>query len=264
MSALRFRDDRPTLIGVVHLPPLPGAIRYGGLDVSTIVDFAVRNARTLDEAGFDAVILENYNDYPFRARVREPETIASMAIIAREVIKTATIPVGINLLRNSGPEAAAIAAVTGASFIRSNAYCEAVVSTEGIIEPVAREVLEVMTRLNTKITVLADIFVKHASPLHRMTIEDIAKDCIERSLADALVVTGPRTGEPPDPLLVRRVVKAVGTKILVGSGINPNNINDYRDTHGFIVGTYLKDEEGQIDPAKARNMVNIVKSLAKT
>lgn len=138
---------------------------------------------------------------------------------------------GINLLRNSGPEAAAIAAVTGASFIRSNAYCEAVVSTEGIIEPVAREVLEVMTRLNTKITVLADIFVKHASPLHRMTIEDIAKDCIERSLADALVVTGPRTGEPPDPLLVRRVVKAVGTKILVGSGINPNNINDYRDTH---------------------------------
>ncbi|WP_243681506.1 BtpA/SgcQ family protein [Vulcanisaeta souniana] len=95
MSALRFRDDRPTLIGgVVHLPPLPGAIRYGGLDVSTIVDFAVRNARTLDEAGFDAVILENYNDYPFRARVREPETIASMAIIAREVIKTATIPWG--------------------------------------------------------------------------------------------------------------------------------------------------------------------------
>ncbi len=135
-----------------------------------------------------------------------------------------------------------------------------------MIEPVAREVLEVMTRLNTKITVLADIFVKHASPLHRMTIEDVAKDCVERALADALVVTGPRTGgEPPDPLLLRRVIKAVNTKVLVGgSGINPNNIGDYREAHGFIVGTYLKDEEGQIDPpTKARNMVNAVKALAK-
>lgn len=82
MPTLRFRDDRPMLVGVVHLPPLPGSIRYGGLDLSTIIDFAVRNSRTLDEVGFDAVILENYNDYPFRARVREAETIASMAIIA--------------------------------------------------------------------------------------------------------------------------------------------------------------------------------------
>ncbi len=228
------------------------------------MDFAVRNARVLDEAGFDAVILENYNDYPFRVRVREAETIASMAVIAREVVRSVNIPVGINLLRNSGPEAAAIAAVTGgASFIRSNAYCEAVVSVEGLIEPVAREVLEVMTRLNTKITVLADIFVKHASPLHRMTIEDVARDCVERALADALVITGPRTGEPPDPLLLRRVVKAVNAKVLVGSGINPNNIGDYREAHGFIVGTYLKDEEGQIDLAKARNMVNAIKALTK-
>ncbi len=186
-----------------------------------------------------------------------------MAIIAREVVKSVNIPVGINLLRNSGPEAAAIAAVTGASFIRSNAYCEAIVSVEGLIEPVAREVLEVMTRLSTKITVLADIFVKHASPLHRMTIEDVARDCVERALADALVVTGPRTGEPPDPLLLRRVIKAVNAKVLVGSGINPNNIGDYREAHGFIVGTYLKDEEGQIDLAKARNMVNAIKALTK-
>ncbi len=120
-----------------------------------------------------------------------------------------------------------------------------------------------MARLNTKITVLADIFVKHASPLHRMTIEDVARDCVERALADALVVTGPRTGEPPDPILLRRVVKAVNAKVLVGSGINPNNINDYRDAHGFIVGTYLKDEEGQIDLTKARNMVNAAKALTK-
>jgi hypothetical protein len=86
---------------------------------------------------------------------------------------------------------------------------------------------------------------------------------VERGLADALIVTGPRTGEPPDPLLVRRVIKSVNAKVLVGSGITPNNINDYRDAHGFIVGTYLKDEEGQIDPVKARQLVSAVKQLGR-
>ncbi|WP_069807731.1 BtpA/SgcQ family protein [Vulcanisaeta thermophila] len=261
MPTLKFRDDRPTLIGVVHLPPLPGSPRYSGVDINTLVDFAVRNARALEEAGFDAVILENFNDYPFRPRVREVETIAAMSIITREVVRDVTIPVGINLLRNSGPEAAAIAIVTGASFIRSNAFCETIVSPEGIIEPVAREVIEVMNRLSAKVMVLADVFVKHASPLHRMTLEDVARDCVERALADAIVVTGPRTGEAPDPLLVRRAVKAVNAKVLVGSGVNPSNVNDYKDAHGFIVGTYIKDEEGQVDIAKARNMVSAVRAI---
>ena len=63
--------------------------------------------------------------------------------------------------------------------------------------------------------------------------------------------------------MVRRVIKSVSVKVLVGSGITPNNINDYRDAHGFIVGTYLKDEEGQIDPVKARQLVSAVKQLSR-
>jgi hypothetical protein len=59
------------------------------------------------------------------------------------------------------------------------------------------------------------------------------------------------------------VVKAVSAKVLVGSGITPNNVNDYKDAHGFIVGTYLKDEEGQIDSVKARQLVSAVKQLGR-
>ncbi len=46
-------------------------------------------------------------------------------------------------------------------------------------------------------------------------------------------------------------------------GITPDNVNDYKDAHGFIVGTYLKDEEGQIDSVKARQLVGAVKQLGK-
>lgn len=261
MVMLKFRDDRPMLVGVIHLPPLPGSPRYSGAGIDELAEFAVRNSKVLEEVGFDAIIVENYNDYPFKVRVREAETIASMAIIVREVAKSVSIPVGVNLLRNSSPEAAAIAAVTGASFIRSNAYCEAVVSPEGIIEPVAREVVEVMRRLGSRITVLADVFVKHASPLHRMSLEDVVRDCAERAMADAIVVTGARTGEPPDPQLVRRVVEVSEVKVLVGSGMNPSNIAKYGYAHGFIVGTYLKGKDGWIDPVRAKNMVDAVMQL---
>ncbi|MBA2338722.1 MAG: phosphorybosylanthranilate isomerase, partial [Acidimicrobiia bacterium] len=51
---------------MVHLGPLPGSPRFsGGFDrvVSAAVDDAIR----LDEAGFDAIAVENFGDAPFFA-----------------------------------------------------------------------------------------------------------------------------------------------------------------------------------------------------
>ncbi len=260
MRFLEFKSDRRLIIGVIHLPPLPGSPRFEG-DFDAIVEFAVKNARMLEEVGFDGVIIENFNDNPFKPRVREPEAIASMAIVTREVVREVSIPVGVNLLRNSGPEATAIALAAGASFIRSNAYCEVVVSPEGILEPVAREVQEVMAKFKRRVQVLADIFVKHASPLHSIQIEDLARDCIERCLADALIVTGSRTGEAPDPEFARRVFKASKAPVLIGSGITPDNVRLYKDANGFIVGSYMKGVGGWINPEKARRLVSAIRQF---
>ena len=251
------------VIGVIHLPPLPGSPRYEG-GFEHVVEYAVREASKLVEGGVDAVIVENLGDAPYTKRVRDPATIAAMAIIAREVARLG-IRVGINLLRNSGPEAAAIAAVSGASFIRVNAYCEPVATPEGVLEPVAREVWEILTKLRTRVRIYADVHVKHGSPIHAMDIRDVAKDCVERGLADALIVTGKRTGEAPNPATVAELAATVDAPVYVGSGVTPSNAHLFvkSGAKGFIVGTYFK-VGNSIDVDKVRRFVNTVKQLAET
>ncbi|CCC80987.1 BtpA/SgcQ family protein [Thermoproteus tenax] len=240
----------PRIVGVVHLPPLPGSPRYSG-DFSSIVEFAVENARRLEDAGFDGIILENFNDAPFKPRARDPETIAAMAIAAREVRRAVSVQLGVNILRNSGPEAAAVASLSGASFIRVNALCEVVSAPEGLLEPVAREIAEVQARLKSAVKILADVHVKHGWPLHGRPLREVAEDCAERGGASAVVVSGGRTGLPPEPSQLAELAGA-GLPVYVGSGTTPDNLKSFRGAYGFIVGTYLKDERGRIDPKKAK------------
>src|SRR5688500_13204076 len=84
-------------VGVVHLPPLPGSPGYGDPDY---VERAVRDARTLADAGFDALIVENFGDAPFFKDRVPPETIAAMACAVRAVREAVPLAVGVNVLRN--------------------------------------------------------------------------------------------------------------------------------------------------------------------
>ncbi len=249
----------PRVIGTIHLPPLPGSPRYDGR-FEEIVEFAARNAGVLEEAGFDGAILENFNDHPFKPRVKDPETIAAMAVIVREVAKSTSIAVGVNLLRNSAPEAMAIAALAGGSFVRANALCEVISAPEGILEPVAREVADVAARLRARVAVLADVYVKHGSPLHSRPISEVALDCAERGGASAVIVTGFRTGSPPDPSHVVEAARS-GLPVYVGSGTTPENLGEFAGAYGFIVGTYIKGEGGAVDVEKAKRYARAAKSV---
>ncbi|NPA05753.1 MAG: BtpA/SgcQ family protein [Crenarchaeota archaeon] len=258
------------VIGVVHLPPLPGSPRGGNIDGLT--GYAVNEAAKLVDKGVDAVIIENYGDKPFTIRVKNPATLAAMAIIVHEVAKSLNyrVPVGVSLLRNSGPEAIAIAYTSGASFVRINAYCEPRVAPEGLLEPVMREVEEMKHRLGADtIQVLADIDCKHSKPLTPgYDPREAARECIERGSPTAIIVTGPRTGEPPHPGYVAAITRAVDIPIIVGSGVNPENIRIYWPiASGFIVGTYFKTDgktTNPVDPKRVESLMSIVHTLRST
>ncbi len=233
-----------TVIGVVHLPPLPGSPKYDG-KFNEIISRAIRDSKTYVNGGVKHILIENFGDMPFKVRVREPDTLVAMSIIVREVIREVgdEVYVGVNLLRNSGPEAMVIAALTGAKFIRVNALCQVIDAPEGLLEPVAREIAEAIFRLRINfddVKILADINVKHGKPLTNRDLIEVINDCIERGGAYAIVLTGKATGIPPDIDLVKMARKS-GAKIFIGSGINPENIRDYWNfADGFIVGTYFK------------------------
>src|SRR2546426_11437912 len=52
------------IIGMLHLPPLPGSYNYTGQALDEIVDHAIQEADILATAGFDGVLLQNAGDRP--------------------------------------------------------------------------------------------------------------------------------------------------------------------------------------------------------
>jgi len=254
-----FGEKKP-LIGVIHLPSLPGSPSYQGEPLETILERALQDLASLEEGGADAVILENFGDRPF-AKLADKATVAQMAVIARELVRTAKIPVGVNVLRSDGVAALSIAFASGASFIRVNVFSGVALTDQGLIEGCAREVLALRRALGAKVAILADIHVKHA--FHFGDISDAARDAA-RNGADALIVTGKATGLPPDPADLRSVKAASHLPVLVGSGITPENIANFKDADGFIVGTWLKEKgevEGPVDPERVRALKEALASL---
>lgn len=125
------------LLGVIHLPRLPSTHYAGEAGVEEIAEKAVKESKILEELGYGGIIVENFGDAPFLKRVKDPLTLAAFTVIAREVVKSVRIDVGINLLRNSGLEAYSVALATGAKFIRVNSLVETLLTDSGIVEPEA-------------------------------------------------------------------------------------------------------------------------------
>jgi hypothetical protein len=251
------------LIGVIHLLPLPGAPLFAGR-MDAIVRRAVADARTYERAGFDAASLENYNDRPFtRGRVA-PETVAAMTRAALAVREAVRLPIGLNVLRNDALSALAIAAVVGARFIRVNVHTGAMLTDQGIIEGNAHETVRLRARLCRDVDIYADVHVKHASPLAPMPIESAARDCLERGMADALILTGPATGAAANLDELRRVREALPrARLFAGSGVTPANARDMlRFVDGIIAGTAAKRggvTENPVDLARARQLRQAVR-----
>ncbi len=286
---MELYDICKPLIGVVHLPPLPGSPGYKRnpyprlhgrrWDVGDIVEYAVEEARKYYEAGFDGIILENFGDRPFTMTVSPGQAI-SLALIASEVNKSVPIRVGVNALRNSAYEALYIAYIARLSMIRVNNMCEVRVSPEGIMEPAAQRLaqaaaeLDAFDHLNSgKIVVFADVDVKHSARVgSEYDLRETVSDCIERAGASIgyIVATGSRTGSEPDLELVEvmaSAAKPLGSRIAIGSGVSQDNIATYwKVADAFIVGSSVKvggQAENPVSTEKARNLVKLVHRYRK-
>lgn len=272
-----FSPGRKLLIGMVHLPRLPSTSFRCEVDLNSVVETAVREALTLIEEGFDAVLVENFGDTPYLKRVEDPLTIASMTVVVREVVRSVKAPVGVNFLRNSGLEAYSIAVASGAKFVRVNALVETLITDSGIIEPEAPRMREV--RLNYPgIRVFADVVSKHAASLsyaqrraqiehvaadpHGKALESIVLDLTERGGADAVVVTGLRTGDEPDEQTLKKVKECSRMPVIVGSGLNPRNVEKLlKHADGAIVGSYIRVDGKAGNPLSLERVRELVKAV---
>lgn len=231
------------LVGVIHLPALPGSPR-SKLSAIECAGAAAADAATLAEAGFDSIIVENFGDAPFFTARVPPITIAAMTACALAVRAAAPDPqMGINVLRNDGESAIAIAHATGAAFVRINVHTGARVTDQGIIQGDAASTLRLRSALGADVAIWADVDVKHSAPLGPpRPIAQEVEDTTKRALASAVLVTGDGTGKSVDVEKLAAVKKAAaGVPVLVASGATIETL-PYLRAHcdGIIVGSALR------------------------
>jgi hypothetical protein len=241
-AELRLSRARPAFVGVVHLLATPGAPRYCG-SPERILARAAEDARALVDGGVDALLVENFGDAPFFAHDVPSECVALLSLALAEVGRVAAgLPVGVNVLRNDARAALGLCAAAGASFLRVNVHTGAMVTDQGLIQGRAAETLRERARLAPSARILADVHVKHATPLGRETLAEAARDALERGGADALVLTGARTGRAPEKSVLAELRALLpGAPLLVGSGLDEHNAAELLPfVDGALVGTALE------------------------
>ena len=244
----------PAAIGMIHLAPLPGSPRWGG-DMGRVVEAAVRDAVALADAGFGAVMVENYHDVPFHPDRVPAETVAALTVAVQAVRRARPdLALGVNVLRNDVVSALGIAAATGAAFVRVNVHVGAQATDQGPITGTAWKTLRKRRELDADVGIMADVRVKHARPLVERPLEEEARDLRLRGLADAVIVTGAATGSAADPGEVRVVREALpDCPVIVGSGVAEDTVGDLLAVaDGCIVGSSLQ----RADAASGRKAVD--------
>jgi hypothetical protein len=256
-----FRQPRP-ILGMIHVGALPGT-PASDAPMSALIDAAVAEARVYADAGVDGVIVENMHDTPYLKGEVGPEIVAAMTQLTAAVKATTGGPVGVQILAAANREALAVATITGADFVRVEGFCFAHVADEGLIDGCAGDLLRYRRQLGgDAVQIWADIKKKHSS--HALTADlDIGgvAEAAAFMRADAVIITGSVTGDPPRIDDVR-AAKEAGVPVILGSGVSSKNLGRYFElADAFIVGSAFK-EGGRWQGSVERARVDAIMSTA--
>ena len=253
---------------MIHVGPSPSSPGHAGVEAG--IARAVRDAEALASAGFDAVMLENFHDFPpVRGEAMGPDVpayLTALGIAVRAEVGT-EMPLGIQVLFAAHRIAVAVAATVGMQFVRVEAWTHAHVSDKGFVDASAGDTLRYAKSIGAEgIAYWADVKKKHAS--HAITA-DLDLGDIVAALPDhgaqAVIITGPATGNAPDPAHLRIARRSGKLPIVVGSGLSVQNAAELVPlADGFIVGSSIKvdaDWRQPVDPVSARALADRVAEL---
>lgn len=254
--------DRKPLVAMIHVPALPGTPAYQN-NWPAVLKKVQQEAELLANAGVDALLIENMHDTPYRARTVGPEIVSSMTAVALIVKNIAPhLPCGIQILAGANQAALAVALAADLQFIRAEGFVFGHLADEGWMNSDAAELLRYRKNIGAEhLAVFTDIKKKHSA--HAATAD---VDLVETAKAaqffraDGVIVTGTATGSAAKPEDLAAVKKACpDLPLLVGSGITPDNIQQYLPfADAFIVGSALKKEgywANEMDPQRVQRMV---------
>jgi membrane complex biogenesis BtpA family protein len=253
------------VVAMAHIGALPGSPGYdadGGLD--KLVEGVLKDVGKLQAGGVDAVMFGNENDRPYVLKA-PPEGLAAMTAIVEQVKPHLKIPFGVNYLWD--PEASvAIGAVTGASFVRE-IFTGVFASDMGVWQPDCARAARLRHALGRDdMKMLFNINAEFSYSLDQRPIELRAQSAVFSSKADAILVSGPLTGQAVNRSDLRRVSETVReVPVFANTGVNKDNVADILSiASGVVVGTHFKvdgDTWNPVDAERVERFMAIVESL---
>jgi uncharacterized protein len=264
--AALFPNVSKPIIGMLHLPPLPGSYNYNGQALDDIVEHALREAELLACSGFDGVLLQNAGDRPASLEVC-PEKVAYMSVIGAAVHRAhPTIPLGVNVCWNVPKATIAVCHAAGGAFIRlEHVYIGMAITAHGPVYGCAYEATQFLKLLDAKhIRIFADVYEAHSVPIGRVPIEEAARQATGACQAHAVIITGSTFTESMG--VIQTIKQSIPEMaVLLGGGSDPANVGEaLRLADGIIVGRSLKtcpNPMAPIEPSKAEAYMEAVRRV---
>ena len=258
----QLMGKQKALIGMVHVAALPGTPAYEG-SMQPIIDSALRDAATLKEAGFDAILIENMHDLPYLNREVGHEISTAMALIGYLIKRAFQLPTGIQILAGANQAALAAANSAGLDFIRAEGFVFGHVADEGWMDADAGHLLRFRKNIGaSNILIFTDIKKKHSA--HAITADvDLAAtaDAAAFFKSDGLIVRGSSTGKQAASKDLEALLAQL-LPVIVGSGITSDNLLHYLPlADAFIIGSFLKTDgkwQNPVDYARAASLVALM------
>jgi len=253
------------VIAMAHIGALPGAPLHdadGGME--KLIDGVAADVENLQAGGVDAIMFGNENDRPYLLKA-PAEGIAAMTAVVAALKPVLAVPFGVNYLWD--PVATvAIACATGAAFARE-IFTGLFASDMGLWEPDCAAALRRRHDLGRDdLKLIFNINAEFAAPLDTRQIALRAKSAVFSSLADAIAVSGPLTGQAADQSDLRRVREAVPqVPVLANTGVTIDNLGDvFAIADGCVVGTHFKidgDTWNAVDGDRVKRFMDAVERL---
>ncbi|WP_112322880.1 BtpA/SgcQ family protein [Oceanibium sediminis] len=261
-----FDSKKKAVISMSHIGALPGSPLYdadGGMD--KLIEDVISDIEKLQDGGVDAIMFGNENDRPYLLEA-SPESIAAMTAVVQAAKPHLKVPFGVNYLWDPNASVA-IAAATGAKWVRE-IFTGVFASDMGIWAPSAAKPSRMKGNLGRKdLKLFFNINAEFAHSLDQRPIGLRAKSAVFSSLADAILVSGPITGQPADQSNLREAVEAVdgAVPVFANTGVNIDNVTDVMSVaSGCIIGTHFKIDGNtwnQIDADRVKRFMDVVNRL---
>lgn len=254
------------IIGMVHLPALPGTPLY---DVQSgmegIRDWVRRDLEALQAGGITAVMFCNENDRPYRLDC-DIASVAAMADTIASVRSELSVPFGVDMLWDPR-STLAVAAATGAAFARE-IYAGAFAGDFGLWCRSAGDAFRYRREIGAEnVRLLFNINAEFAAQLAPRPVPDVARSIAFSSNPDAICVSGPITGQPVDGSALaetKAAIRETDIPVLINTGFRTSMARELLEhADGAVVGSSLKVDGvtwNPVDVDRVRDLMATVRA----